>query len=40
MCSPTQKFYRVEGAWLSGYKLAKQIRIEQSHLFDKEYKCL
>ena len=34
MCSPTQKFYTVEGAWLSGYKLANQIRIEQPHLID------
>jgi hypothetical protein len=36
MCSPTQKFYRVEGAWLSGYKLANQISFEQSHLINKE----
>ena len=27
---------RVEGAWLSGYKLANQISIEQSHLINKE----
>ncbi len=27
---------RVEGAWLSGYKLANQINIEQPHLINKE----